>query len=305
MDTSSLDAVDICHRPDVEAPEVSVVIPAYNRAATIEVAIRSVLGQTYDNLEVIIVDDGSDDETVAVAMGLDDPRIGVLRHRSNAGPSGARNTGILAASAPLVAFQDSDDIWLPEKLSRQVPCLSDPSVVASYCGMIITGDLAGPDPVLRLAPAGGYASGEITEALLQRSLISTQTLIARRDVLLDLGLFDLSFRALEDWELALRLSQVGQILPVPDALVVQRFSDNSLTHARANWAWAHRDILRKHETLLRAHPQAGALQWGIVAGRFRAIGEPQEARAAARMALKLGGMRPRAVLQYIRAHLAS
>lgn len=304
MDVSGLSDVEVCRSPAVTEPAVSVVIPAYNRAGTIEAAIRSVLAQTFEDFELIIVDDGSDDGTIDVVMGMTDPRIGLIRHLSNKGPSGARNSGILASRAVLVAFQDSDDIWLPEKLARQVACLSDPDVVASYCGMIVTGNLSDGAPTLRMAPADGYASGDITAALLRRSLISTQTLVARRQVLVDLGLFDVGFRALEDWDLALRLAQVGHIIPAQEALVVQRFSDNSLTRAQANWAWAHRDILIKHAALLRAHPQAGALQWGIVAGRFRAIAEPAQSRAAARKALALGGLRLKPVVQYLLAGLS-
>src|SRR5688572_23500515 len=97
---------------------VSVVIPAYNRAARIADSIKSVLAQTFQDFEIIVVDDGSTDGTAEAASTFGDPRIRVVRHSLNRGGSAARNSGIQSAAAPYVAFLDSDDEWYPIKLER-------------------------------------------------------------------------------------------------------------------------------------------------------------------------------------------
>jgi len=102
------------------APSVSVVIPTYNRLGTLPRALESVLRQTYDDIEVIVVDDCSADGSWEYLQSISDPRLRVVRHETNRGGSAARNTGIKAARADLIAFQDSDDEWLVTKLATQI-----------------------------------------------------------------------------------------------------------------------------------------------------------------------------------------
>jgi GT2 family glycosyltransferase len=126
-------------------PAVSVVLPAYNRAATIGRAIASVLAQNLSDLELIVVDDGSADGTVAAVRAIADPRLRLVALEANAGAAAARNRGIAEARAPWVAFQDSDDEWLPAKLEKQMarlaapPPAGGPDWVAAYCGMLVLG----------------------------------------------------------------------------------------------------------------------------------------------------------------------
>lgn len=101
-------------------PKVSVIIPTYNRAHLIGRAIKSVLNQTYKDFEIIIVDDGSTDKTEEVVKDFKDERVRYIRREKNKGGSAARNTGIKAARGEYIAFQDSDDEWLPEKLEKQM-----------------------------------------------------------------------------------------------------------------------------------------------------------------------------------------
>ena len=104
----------------ISNPGISVIIPTYNRAHLISRSAKSVLAQTYPDFELIIVDDGSGDNTEEIIEALADPRIRYLRHESNRGVSAARNTGIRAARGDYIAFQDSDDEWLPQKLEKQL-----------------------------------------------------------------------------------------------------------------------------------------------------------------------------------------
>lgn len=106
--------------------EVSVVIPAYNAERYLEETVRSVLAQTYQDFEIIIVDDGSKDGTVALANRLakEDPRITVLRNPRNQGVAETRNHGIRQATGTYIALLDSDDVWAPAKLEKQLACLT-------------------------------------------------------------------------------------------------------------------------------------------------------------------------------------
>ena len=119
-----------------DAPTVSVIIPTYNRAHLLPRALESVLAQTFEDLEVLVVDDGSTDGTEAVVTGYDD-RVRYLRQPQNAGVSAARNRGLREARGEFVAFLDSDDEWFPEKLARQVERFRElpDRVGLLYCGV--------------------------------------------------------------------------------------------------------------------------------------------------------------------------
>ena len=117
-----------------DRPAVSVVLPTYNRASTLRRAVDSVLCQDFGDFELIVVDDGSRDQTASILSDIDDARLRVIRLPENRGQAHARNVGLDAASADLAAFQDSDDVWHPNKLSRQVAAIRaipDASVVYS------------------------------------------------------------------------------------------------------------------------------------------------------------------------------
>ena len=103
-----------------ETPQIDIIIPTYNREKTIERAVRSVLGQTYDNIKVIIVDDGSTDGTEQIINSIEDSRIRYYKLKKNGGAGYARNEGVNLASAEFIAFHDSDDAWRPDKLEKQM-----------------------------------------------------------------------------------------------------------------------------------------------------------------------------------------
>ena len=272
-------------------PSVTVVIPAFNRVGTIRAAVESVLSQSYADLELLVVDDGSSDGTMSALAGVTDPRLRLLANPRNMGPSAARNTGIRAARGDWVAFQDSDDEWLPDKLAKQMAriALTGPGCVAAYCGMLIDapkdGSL-GPGGVRYYPDASlGVREGNLLEPLLRRSLISTQTLIARRDALLTIGGFDESLPALEDWDCVLQLARLGRFAFVDEPLVKQYFSPNSITRNRAKWASARERVVTKNLDLLRLRPDVLAGHYRSIAGESRRLGDLTGARSAIRKAL--------------------
>ncbi len=115
------------HRAQVVRPFVSVVIPSFNRAHRVGDAIGSVLAQTFQDFEIIAVDDGSTDATISALKEITDPRLRILRHPVNRGAAAARNTGIAEATGRYIALLDSDDTWYPQKLERQLAWLKQNS----------------------------------------------------------------------------------------------------------------------------------------------------------------------------------
>ena len=279
-------------------PAVSVVIPAYNRAGSIRPAIESVLRQTFTDLEVLVVDDASADGTRAAAEAVADPRVRVIAHDRNRGASAARNTGIREARAPWIAFQDSDDEWLPLKLEKQMARLDAGGFVAAYCGMLVIGQPDGGDrgrPSIAYVPRPDVTvvEGDILPSLIRTSIVSTQTLVARRDDLIAIGGFDESFRALIDWELMLRLAPRGPVACVDEPLVLQRFSANSITREAALRAEARGRAIDKHLALLSRHPEPLARLHYVAAGELRQLGDLAGARAQLARARALRPADPR------------
>ena len=276
------------------APPVSVVIPAYNRAATIRAAIESVLAQTWSDFELIVVDDGSGDGTLAEAGRVTDPRLRLVENPRNMGAAGARNTGIAEARGDWIAFQDSDDEWLPTKLEKQMARLLAPgaSHVGAYCGLLtlgLLGDKPGDRLRLRYVPDSDIArvDGDILASLLHANMISTQTLVVRRDVILELGRFDEETTPIEDWDFVIRLAQRGSIAFVDEPLVHQRFSENSITRNTARRLRSRIRLVEKNIAAYRRHPPALARQYLIIANGLREEGDLAGARGYITRALRL------------------
>jgi glycosyltransferase involved in cell wall biosynthesis len=275
-------------------PSVTVVIPAFNRVGTIRAAVESVLSQSYADLELLVVDDGSSDGTMDQLAEIDDPRLRLLSNPHNMGVSAARNTGIRNARGVWVAFQDSDDEWMPRKLEKQMARIASlgPDCVGAYCGMTIVGSPSTlrseasseryyPDETL------GLREGNILSALLRTSLISTQTLVARRDILTQIGGFDEALPALVDWDCVLRLARIGPFAFVDEPLVRQYFSENSITHSRKKRAFARERIVEKNMDLLEQVPEILADHYRSIAGESRRLGDLSGAQSAIRSALQV------------------
>jgi len=198
-------------------PVVSVVIPTFNRADRLVRAVESVLEQTLQPLEVLVVDDGSNDRTREVIEGFA-PRVRYLAHRWNLGVSSARNTGIRNSGGELLAFLDSDDWWHKEKLALQADffmrhpeapvCQTEEIWIRKGC---------------RVNPKKGHKkpSGDIFAQALRRCLVSPSAVMLRRSMLEEVGLFDETLPACEDYDLWLRVSCRHPVYLLPEAVVVK------------------------------------------------------------------------------------
>jgi len=193
-------------------PLVSVVIPTYNRADYIAETIESVLGQTYENIEIIVIDDGSTDSTRELVERFT-PRVRyVWQENSERGAS--RNHGLRLAGGEFIAFLDSDDLWLPDKAAEGVDFLTAHPAV----GLIGTDamQIDGEGKENRILRARGY-SGQVTEKLLQNNFIIMPTHLARTSAVKKVGGFreERQLSGSEDWELWVRLSLVADIVYLP------------------------------------------------------------------------------------------
>ncbi|MEO6002498.1 MAG: glycosyltransferase family A protein [Opitutus sp.] len=214
---------------------VSVIIPAYNRETTIRRAVDSVLSQTYLQIEVIVVDDGSTDSTVAALSGYD-ARVRVICQK-NAGPSAARNAGIRASHGAIIAFLDSDDEWLPSKLDHQIKLMTG-EFGANVACCICNATMLYADGTSRTSfQAAGleprHRNGiwlNPSEVLLTRFVLFNQVAAVRRDTLDRVGYFPDKLRIMEDYDLALRLAAAGPWAYTTDSLVVWHGgAENSLS----------------------------------------------------------------------------
>jgi len=190
-------------------PVVSIIIPAYNTAEYIREALESVLAQTFTNFEMIVVNDGSPD-TPRLEAAIEPLRAQfVYLKRENGGPSAARNTGIREAKGEYVAFLDSDDSWFPAFLASQISLLrTDPTLDLVYSDLLLFGDsrFAGKN-FMQVHPSKGSTTFE--SVLVEDCQIPTSGVVARRQALLDAGLFDEQFVRCEDYDLWLRLAHRG------------------------------------------------------------------------------------------------
>jgi len=195
---------------------VSVVIPVYNRSVAVRRAIDSVLAQTLQDFEIIIVDDASTDGTPASVKSYTDPRLRFIRHDRNRGGSAARNSGIRAATAPFVAFLDSDDEWLPTKLEKQLAVFdrSGNNVALVYAGA----ERAYADGKVEISIPKRYED-MVRELLTDNVVGETSVGMVRRSALEDIGGFDEELPASQDMDLWLRLCERFAADFVPEALV--------------------------------------------------------------------------------------
>ena len=181
------------------APEVSVIIPTHNRCAMVREAVASVLAQRDADFELIVVDEGSTDETSALLAHLDGVTVERTERR---GPAAARNRGVALASAPLIAFLDSDDLWAPEKLNRQLAFMREyPDCAISQTAEIWIRDGLRVNPGLRHLKR----AGDIFLDSLQTCLISPSAVILKTALFRALGGFDEDLAAAEDYDLWLRI----------------------------------------------------------------------------------------------------
>lgn len=232
----------------LEPPLVSVVIPAWNSARTLPRAIDSVLAQTWTRREIIVVDDGSSDDSLALLAGYGE-QLRVIS-QANGGPSSARNRGLREARGRYVAFLDADDHWLPEKLERQVALLESRPDLGFCSTATAVVDMRG-EPV-RDWPCCNVGEPLLETLFMQSAAVSGSTsgVLARRELLLEVGGFDERLHGFEDPDLWIRLAARTGYACIPEALTVVVRTPNSVSGNLGAMCAATLASFRKNRALL-------------------------------------------------------
>lgn len=231
------------------SPLVSVIVPSYNTAKYLPDAIDSILRQTYQNFEIIVVDDGSTDDTRDVMKAYaGNPKV-IYIHQENRGESGARNTGIRAARGELIALCDADDMWMPRKLEVQVPCFRDqPEVGVVYTNTVHVDSDNNELPTYRTT----RHNGRITRKLFGENFVTGSTSMFRRECF-DVEMYDETFKTCADYDLSLRLSVHFDFYYLDEITYRYRFWPGQVSNAR-NQLRFHDDSLRMREKFLARYP---------------------------------------------------
>src|SRR5579872_4550268 len=245
-------------------PLVSVLIPAYNAASTLLETLASVCGQTYRNLDIIVVDDGSTDDTPALArrLSLDDPRIRLLS-QENAGVAAARNLALWRAAGPLVAPIDADDLWRASKIERQVRRLreaADAGVI--YCWSV---DIDPASRVIEQRTDQDECEGDVYAPLVLTSFVGASAPLMRRDLAMAVGGWDPSLRArkaegCEDWQFYLRLAARARFALEPAYLVGYRQSPGAMSRQLAAMRRSY-NLVMQEVSDRKPRPPSHLLRW--------------------------------------------
>ena len=226
---------------------VSIIIPTYNCARLIGRAIESVLNQTYRDFELVIVDDGSTDNTEEIIKEFQkkDERIKYICHDKNKGGSAARNTGIKVARGEYIAFQDSDDEWLPGKLKKQMEVFKN---ISSKVGVVYTGFWRITDNKKTYIPESWVKQkdGNIYFELLKGNFVGTPTILIKKKCFQKVGIFDEKLPRLQDWELVIRLSKYYDFKCIDEPLLISYYTTDSIS---AN----HKALIEALELILTKH----------------------------------------------------
>ena len=231
------------------SPLVSVIVPSYNTAQYVPEAINSILAQTYQNLEIHVVDDGSKDNTREVMQAYaNDPRV-IYHYQENRGESGARNTGIRAAKGDLIALCDADDLWMPRKLEVQVPCFKDrPEVGVVYTNTVHVDSNNHEIPTYRTT----RHNGRITEKLFGENFVTGATSMFRRECF-DGELYDETLKTCADYDISLRLSVKYEFYYLDEVTYRYRMWPGQVSNAR-NHLRFHDDSVRMRNKFLARYP---------------------------------------------------
>ncbi len=258
-------------------PEVSVIIPTYNRAHLIKRAIQSVLNKTYQNFEIIVVDDGSVDNTEEVVKNFNNQKIRYIRYNENKGVAAARNTGIKATRGDYIAFQDSDDEWFPNKLERQMEVFKN---VSPDVGVVYTGTwrIRNNERIYLPLFTGKQREGNICKELKENFVMPAPAAIVKKECFNRVGMFEERLPRLVDWELWLRISKYYEFKYISEPLVTQYYTPNSISTDLNAYIEAHKLILEKHFEEFKKNKKLLAKHLLAIGTRLCLVGKTPQGR---------------------------
>lgn len=292
-------------------PAVSVVIPAYNQGAFIGEAIRSVLEQTLRDFDVHVIDDGSTDDTKEVVESFDDERLRYFRQENSGLPAVARNVGISRSRGEFIAFLDSDDSWLPDKLERQAETMrANPN-----CGIVASNfQCLGDHPLGgKVLLRGNVPTGKVFEKLLHAGFICTSMAMVRRSALEKVGAFDAdpSIRCSEDYDLWLRITHDFEFEHVEKVCGFYRIHESGITKGADPFEWLApaarvvEKICETHRLPRKLADSALAVHYARQAFHYLRAGDAESFRGAIRRSARRRMTMPLAGLLLGRALLGA
>ncbi|MCC8423980.1 glycosyltransferase [Mucilaginibacter sp. UR6-11] len=231
---------------------VSIIMPAFNAAATISASVESVLAQTYRNWELIIINDGSSDNTVGLATkyAQADNRIVVVDLKKNGGLPNARNQGINKATGDFVAFLDSDDTWAPEKLNKQVNFhLKQPTIKISHTGFdLFNAGGVVKRPLKRIVEFNYKKSGNLIPSIYCKNSVGVLTVMADKELIQKVGGFDINLWTMEDQDLWIRIAKLGEEFGyINEDLASYRLGSGGITNKINKYKNAYRKLIAKYK----------------------------------------------------------
>ncbi len=239
-------------------PAVSVILPTYNRSQYLEDAIKSVLAQSYTDFELVVVDDGSSDNTEEIIKSFADERIIYIRHQDNKGAAAARNTGIRYAKGEYIAFIDDDDVWLPAKLERLIDKISHlPEKVGVIYAWEEVRSRKDDSLMWMVTPK---MKGNLKGEFLYGQKIGGIPFLIRKECFDKVGLFDESLMAAQDWDMLKRIADYYEFDFVPEVLTIvyrhkEQISTNlkNLIKGRERMIEKYKDEFLKYPHVLATH----------------------------------------------------
>jgi glycosyltransferase involved in cell wall biosynthesis len=278
-------------------PQVSVVLPTFNRADVLGRSIQSVLSQSFTDFELIVVDDASQDNTISVVHSFTDPRIRYIKNKENLGGAESRNVGIQHAQAEIIAFQDSDDEWRPMKLEKCVRELRDnKDLIGVYSAYWqINGNNVRYMPISQPSKI----DEDMNKALLWGSFVGTPTAVVYKKYINDCSGFDKEMPRFQDWELFIRLSSRGKFLFIDEPLILSYCTPGSISTNILRGLNAFERIYEKNKVAIKKDKKLYAAWKARIGDAQMRSGSPTDGHKNLFASIKLNPFNMRYLLKMI------
>jgi glycosyltransferase involved in cell wall biosynthesis len=261
-------------------PKVSVIIPTHNRAECLHAAIISVLNQTFQDFEIVVIDDASKDHTQEVIAHFNDVRIKAIHNQFSKGDAAARNIGIIISTGEYIALLDDDDEWLPEKLSIQT-CLLDNS--PPEVGGVCTHSLI----IEKLSGRITSVFNPETDDLIKENFIRTSSILLRKECFEHCGLFDESMPTSSDYDMWIRISEKFSFKIIKNYLVKYYIHESRLTFNYEKMTNGMEILFEKHDDFFNKNPKAYSKRYLHLGVLYCYKGEVQKGRKAFRKSMRM------------------
>ncbi|EIF6290040.1 glycosyltransferase [Clostridium perfringens] len=227
---------------------VSIIIPTYNRADRILKTLKSAINQSYKNIEIIIIDDNSDDNTEQIVKKYLNDKVHYYKNKVNLGGAKSRNVGVKKSNGDIIAFLDSDDEWLENKIQLQIEkFLKNKDVGMVYTKYLLINEITGEKIKFDCEKV---FEKDFHSLLCQNYIGTTSSICIKKDIFEQIGGFDENLPSCQDWDLYIRIAQVCKIEKVEDICLNYYFHNNSITGNSKNTIIGHNIIIKKINSIL-------------------------------------------------------